>query len=393
MVSSYGNILNVSQDAEFKEMAESSLEDGGFSVQSVNSFNAACEAIEKSIPDIVISELHDKKSRHELMQWVKQKAPEMPIVIVLNEKDGDALVEAIREGAWDFVLTPLKHSAQLEQVVCRALERCRLVIENKNYKVLLEEKNKMLSKHLKELEADQKAGKILQEQLMPEANKKIGAYTLNYEMLPSLYLSGDYIDYFEIDMKRIGFYIADVSGHGASSAFVTVLLKSIVDQLLEKHLTQNDKTILNPDHVLETISNVIWESKLGKYLTMVFGIIDCEKNELAYSLGGHYPSPIMNDGNGSKFLPGGGFAVGIIKDLSFNAKTIKLPKQFSLLLCSDGIMEVLAGEKLEKKEEQLLNSLSSTQCQLADIKLALGLKDDENAPDDISFLMIKREVA
>ena len=31
----------------------------------------------------------------------------------------------------------------------------------------------------------------------------------------------EFVDYFRVDERRIGFYLADVSGHGASSAFVT----------------------------------------------------------------------------------------------------------------------------------------------------------------------------
>ena len=53
-----------------------------------------------------------------------------------------------------------------------------------------------------------------------------------HQIIPSLYLSGDFVDYFRVDERRVAFYLADVSGHGASSAFVTVLLKFMTTRLL-----------------------------------------------------------------------------------------------------------------------------------------------------------------
>ena len=41
-------------------------------------------------------------------------------------------------------------------------------------------------------------------------------------------LSGDFVDYFRITDRHFAFYMADVSGHGASSAFVTVLSEELL---------------------------------------------------------------------------------------------------------------------------------------------------------------------
>ena len=83
--------------------------------------------------------------------------------------------------------------------------------------------NRELRQTLKYLEQDEKAGRRIQFQLLPEDNRTFGGYTFRRRLYPSTYLSGDFVDYFPIDDRHVGFYMADVSGHGAASAFVTVI--------------------------------------------------------------------------------------------------------------------------------------------------------------------------
>ncbi|HRE32540.1 MAG TPA: SpoIIE family protein phosphatase, partial [Candidatus Berkiella sp.] len=90
-----------------------------------------------------------------------------------------------------------------------------------------------------------------------------------HRVIPSLYLSGDFIDYFEINQDKIIFYIADVSGHGASSAFITILLKSFIEKIVLNYQMGYDDNVLHPEKVLKLLSDEILKVKLGKYLTMI----------------------------------------------------------------------------------------------------------------------------
>ena len=60
----------------------------------------------------------------------------------------------------------------------------------------------------------------MQNKLLPDPFMKIQDYQFSRHLYPSMTLSGDFLDYFEINEKYVGFYIADVSGHGVSSAIV-----------------------------------------------------------------------------------------------------------------------------------------------------------------------------
>src|SRR5690606_40550624 len=84
------------------------------------------------------------------------------------------------------------------------------------------------------------AGRHIQLKLFPERGREIDGLQFDHLIKPSLYLSGDFLDYFQIDERNVVFYLADVSGHGASSAFVTVLLKNLTNRL-QRNLRRGSK--------------------------------------------------------------------------------------------------------------------------------------------------------
>jgi len=48
--------------------------------------------------------------------------------------------------------------------------------------------------------------------MLPVTPWSVDGFDFAHQIIPSLYLSGDFVDYFRVDERRIGFYLADVSG-------------------------------------------------------------------------------------------------------------------------------------------------------------------------------------
>ena len=230
--------------------------------------------------------------------------------------------------------------------------------------------------------------------LLPENELKIGNYTFSHSVTPSLYLSGDFVEYFKIDETKIGLYLADVSGHGSSSAFVTVLLKSLVAQCNARLQVHGDKTIYMPEHAMEELSYEIYSAKLGKYMTMIYGVIDTQTNKFSYGVGGHYPNPILVDEHGkARYLEGSGFPVGIMANVKYESYTVDIPKNGKLILFSDGIMEVFMPDKdMIGKNKGLLKLTENVNADIETIKDAVGIASDiKEQPDDITILSMSRE--
>ncbi len=391
MTNSYGRILSVDDDSKLREKIATYLEDSGFVVNEANNGAEALEMFNAKKPDLVLCDLQmPVMGGLELIEKLKKDSPETPVIAMSGTDKMNIVLDALRLGAWDFIAKPISNMTVLEHVVCKALERGRLVIENRKYRIELEEKNMQLTQSLGQLKEDQNAGKSVQQKLLPALDYTFKDYSFTHTVIPSLYLSGDFVDYFQIAENKIGFYIADVSGHGASSAFVTVLLKSLVEHFLNNYQLRHDDTILHPDKVLKHLSDDILNAKLGKYLTMIYCVLDLAENKLLYSVGGHYPNPIIWNGKESSYLEGSGFAVGIFKDAKFQTQTYSLPEEFSLAMFSDGIFEIMNEPDLKTKEKKLLSLVNKSPLTINEVLDTLKIKEGE-CPDDITLLLMNRK--
>ncbi len=220
-------------------------------------------------------------------------------------------------------------------------------------------------------------------------------FECSYRVIASLELSGDFVEYFAINENTIGVYLADVSGHGASSAFVTVLLKSLINQYQVHHKVNQDDTILNPAKLMRALSDEIYNAKLSKYITFVYGVLNTSTSEFTYGVGGHYPNPILCSADGTtKFVTGSGFPIGIVIPVEYQQQTIKLLQGDHLVLLSDGVMEVfMPGKTLDEKDQGLLEIIKKSKGDISAILRDCGVTTKTNLaqPDDITILVISHK--
>ena len=191
-----------------------------------------------------------------------------------------------------------------------------------------------------------------------------------------MYLSGDFVDYFRVDERRVAFYLADVSGHGASSAFVTVLLKFMTTRLLFESKRNGTLPEFTPSQVLGHINRGLINCKLGKHVTMVGGVIDEETGLLTYSIGGHLR----------------GLPVGLFNEASYEDHILELPPAFSLTLMSDGILDLLKQDTLKEKEAALPELVKTAGGSLDGLRQVFGLATLGEMPDDIALLVLSRNL-
>ena len=102
------------------------------------------------ITDIVM----DGMSGIELLQEIKQHGPETQVIIMTSHASLDTAINAIRAGAYDYLIKPFEDIELISSVSHRAIENIRLVGENKRLLHELTQKNEELTranKVLKEL--------------------------------------------------------------------------------------------------------------------------------------------------------------------------------------------------------------------------------------------------
>lgn len=321
---------------------------------------------------------------------LKELDVQIPIIMFSDNSEADSMLTALRWGASDFYTRPIDD----EEALRRSLDRCvrqrqvRRELEQSRHR--LEAANTELRGTVKLLEQDQQAGRQVQMRMLPTTPLVLDDYVFSHTVIPSLYLSGDFTDYFTVGDHFVTFFMADVSGHGSSSAFATVLLKNLFARKRSDLLRQGDDTILSPVGLLQSANQELMDLDAGKFATMVVGVIDMQYNTLRYSVAGHLPQPVLVSQNGARYLEGEGAAVGIMADADYQEHMIELPDSFMLALFSDGILEILPPKNLIEKEAYFLQVFEQTANSPEELVTRLGLDRVETAPDDIAALFISK---
>ncbi|WNW10853.1 SpoIIE family protein phosphatase [Pseudomonas sp. DTU_2021_1001937_2_SI_NGA_ILE_001] len=386
-------LLIIDDDEVVRASIAAYLEDSGFDVLQATNGQQGIEIFEQEKPDLVICDLRmPQMGGLELIRQVAAISPQMPVIVVSGAGVMSDVVEALRLGAADYLIKPLEDLAVLEHSVRRALDRARLERENELYREKLEAANRELEASLHLLQEDQDAGRQVQMNMLPTSPWATEQFSFAHQIIPSLYLSGDFVDYFRVDERRVAFYLADVSGHGASSAFITVLLKFMTTRLLFEYKRSGTLPEFKPSDVLGHINRGLISCKLGKHVTMVGGVIDEQAGTLTYAVGGHLPLPVLfSEGKGS-YLEGRGLPVGLFQEATYQDYVCELPDSFSLTLLSDGILDLLPGDTLKEKEAALPELVKTAGGSLDGLRRVFELATLGEMPDDIALLVLSRNL-
>jgi hypothetical protein len=153
--------------------------------------------------------------------------------------------------------------------------------------------------------------------------------------LPAEWVSGDIYNVVRIDEKHIGFYVADVVGHGMPAALLTIFLKQA---LVMRATVENTYHIFSPAEVMKNLNKRMASQKLSGYqfATCCYCLLNIETLELTYARAGH-PYPVfIRPGEESKQLEVRGSLLGVFKDAEYSEDKVQLKPGDKILLYSDG---------------------------------------------------------
>ena len=387
-----GNVLVVDDDPARANALAELVASGGFDtrvVTDVNNSNYSLGA--NSDLDVILCELDLKGvSWGDARRTLREMDVQVPAIMLSDVAEADRMMTALRLGASDFFLRPVEDKEALFRSIERCVRQRHLRRELQESRQRLEAANTELRGTVKMLEQDQQAGRQVQLRMLPATPLVIGDYVLSHTVIPSLYLSGDFTDYFTVGENCVAFFMADVSGHGSSSAFATVLLKNLFARKRSDLLRKGDDTVMSPVAMLKSANRELLDLAVGKFATMVVGLLDMKHNTLRYSIAGHLPQPVLVSHEGAHYLRGEGSAVGLMQEAQYEEHMIDLPESFMLALFSDGILEILPPKNLIEKEKYFLDVFEQAAESPQELVTRLGLDKVETAPDDIAALFISK---
>ncbi|HYA94836.1 MAG TPA: GAF domain-containing SpoIIE family protein phosphatase, partial [Terriglobales bacterium] len=236
---------------------------------------------------------------------------------------------------------------------------------------------------------DAREARQIQQALFPKSSPLIPGFTIQGLCAPAGAVSGDWYDFIPLSDGRWGLVLADVSGKGMAAALLMSATRRLVRSLAEsmaphrpqlrsanrraaKHdrsdqlslglpsegagfdqlpLTQFESGreplagVASPSELLARVNwSIMDEVPAGKYVTMIYGVLDPVRRSLTFANAGH-PWPLLLDGDGARSIPTGeGIPLGL-RPGRYSEETLTLAAGARLLFYSDGITEASDGRE------------------------------------------------
>lgn len=132
-------VLTVDDEPGIRESIGDYLEDSGFKILKAENGRAGLNIFRREKPDVVLVDLRmPEVDGLDVLDMVTRESPETPVIVVSGTGVLQDAIEALRLGAWDYILKPIEDMALLEYAVRKALERSKLLIENRKHHEHLE---------------------------------------------------------------------------------------------------------------------------------------------------------------------------------------------------------------------------------------------------------------
>jgi len=195
-----------------------------------------------------------------------------------------------------------------------------------------------------EEEEDLRSAAMIQKSLLPSRMPDIGGMRFAWEFRPFEKIGGDLFNVLQVDEENVMAFLLDVSGHGISSAMVTVS----VNQSLSTHTSQIVKKVfseppyyrlLSPSEVMVELAHEYPFDRFDKFFTIVYMLINIKTGVLSYSCAGH-PAPLLQRSNGDiEWLATGGGLIGLRGTGPYEEGFLTLEPGDRIFLYSDGLTE------------------------------------------------------
>ncbi|CAA6815177.1 MAG: Serine phosphatase RsbU, regulator of sigma subunit [uncultured Thiotrichaceae bacterium] len=302
------------------------------------------------------------------------------------------LISGIDAGADDFATKP----ANIEELEIRLRAASRiLTLEH-----TLEEQNEALTIAHDTLQKELEAAADTQINLLPKPLKNEELKSAWFYK-PAVFVGGDTFSYFPVASDLVVFFSLDISGHGVSSAMLSMSLQSsmaLKRSLYEGPITRERAPDI-PAIFARNVNRVLLENDSTHYLTMIFGIADLEEHKIHYVQAGHpHPIFIKNADKSVEFIENPGFPIGLFDGASYETQHIDFEPGDKFILYSDGISENdSAITKTAFDNDNLLSHVEKIKTlsadEMADEISKTWLTSEQMAalPDDISFLILERQ--
>jgi serine phosphatase RsbU (regulator of sigma subunit) len=334
--------------------------EGVFELERVDRLSAALKRLKEGGISAILADLSLPDSQG-LQTFIRLHAqtPHVPIIVLSGLNDTNLAVQAVHEGAQDYLVKGQVDGQLLGRAIRYAIERKSMSEQVARYAEELRARNT-------QMQADLDMAREIQEIFMPQQYPTFphwvapdqSSLRFSHRYLPAAEVGGDFFTIFPITDTTAGIFICDVMGHGMRAALITAIMRGLVEELLPA-AADAGRFLAEINRSLHAILKRTREPFLA---TAFYVVVDVAASEARFASAGH-PSPFLvrrQTGNAEplKFCdPRHGPALGLFEKSTYPSCRCPIAVNDLLLLFTDGIYEIDNAAMEEYGQERFLTAV------------------------------------
>lgn len=199
--------------------------------------------------------------------------------------------------------------------------------------------NARLIEELKDTERVQRELEIaetIQMSLLPSQPPAVAGLDIFGNCKTAKNVGGDYFDYFKNERGTIDIIIADVSGHSVGSALMMAISRSVMRSVIQQQDSVAD--------ILKQTNHLLFPDldRSGLFISLFLGRYNPQTRWFTYGNAGHPPLLVYKAATKEVIeLDAEGMIIGILNQVEFEEKSIRLDVGDIVVFYTDGIMEAV----------------------------------------------------
>lgn len=249
--------------------------------------------------------------------------------------------------------------------------------------MIVENEHRLLS-----IDSELALARQLQFSILPAEVPAISKLRIAAKYLPMTAVAGDFYQFIPVDDHRVGFLIADVSGHGVPAALIASMIKTAMHSV--------DGCANEPSEVLRRLGKVLSIDLKGQFVSAAYLWLDTETRQAKYAAAGHPPLLLWRGADRKlERIESNGLIFGVLPEFEIPQRCLDLCSGDHLLLYTDGVTEPenQAGEAFgDQRLEQVIRSEESSSANHLSKRLVSEISawvpSSSRQQDDITLIVI-----
>jgi phosphoserine phosphatase RsbU/P len=222
--------------------------------------------------------------------------------------------------------------------------------------IILASERRLLS-----IENELEVARQLQFSILPTGIPEVQNVRIAVAYRPMTAVAGDFYEFIPVDQKQVGFFVADVTGHGVPAALIASMIKVAMQSVVP--------CAHDPREVLRELNRILFRQLREQLVSAAYLWLDTGNRKALYSAAGH-PPLLRWQGGKLERIESNGLLLGVIPDPDYPVCDLPIRSADRFLLYTDGVIEPenASGDSFgdRRLEEVVRNHQSRPPAELSD---------------------------